>query len=125
MLKPEDLEPATRVDAEVDLSEVDWNLYQALGRLEPHGCGNPTPVFAARAVQLTGPGRVIKDKHLKIRVAQGGRSFTAIAWGKAAEWGGVTDRQEIDVAFTLEENTFDGLIGLELRLRDMRPLSAD
>ncbi len=120
VLKAEDLEPATRVDAELNLTDLDWNFYQALSRLEPHGCGNPTPVFAARAVRVAGPGRVIKDKHLKIKVAQGGRSFTAMAWGKAAEWGNVADRQEIDVAFTLEENTFDGLIGLELRLRDLR-----
>lgn len=120
LLTPEDLEPEIRLDAEVRLADLDWKLNQALERLEPYGCGNPTPVFAARGVRLAGPGRVLKDKHLKVQVAQGGRSFTAIAWGKAAQWGGLGAGQEIDIAFTLEENTFEGLIGLELRLRDMR-----
>jgi single-stranded-DNA-specific exonuclease len=32
---------------------------------------NPEPVFAARGVQLTAPPRIMKEKHIKLKVWQG------------------------------------------------------
>ncbi len=52
ILKPEDLEPTLRVDAEVSGHEIDWTLYEALQTLAPFGCANPTPVLAARDLRL-------------------------------------------------------------------------
>ncbi len=120
VLSPEDLEPVVRVDAEVELVGLDWNFYQALRTLEPHGLGNPAPVFAARGLRLASPPRVFKDKHLKLRVSKGTKSVGAVAWNKAEQWSGLEVGQELDLAFTLEENTYEGLIGLELGVRDLR-----
>ena len=120
VLSPEDLEPVVRVDAEVDLANLDWNFYQALRTLEPYGLGNPTPVFAARRLHLASPPRVFKEKHLKLRVSQGTKSVGAVAWGKAERWSRLAAGQELDLAFTLEENTYEGLMGLELGVRDLR-----
>ncbi|HKS94877.1 MAG TPA: hypothetical protein VJV74_01965, partial [Terriglobia bacterium] len=120
MLRPEDLEPEVRVDAEVALETLDWNFYKALKRLEPYGVGNPTPVFGARGLRLTTTPRVFKDRHLKLRVAKGAKWFDAVAWGKAEEWSGLSAGSEVDLAFTLEESTWDGLVGLELGVKDLR-----
>ena len=38
-------------------------------RLEPLGHGNPEPVFSARAVRLMAPPRILKDKHVKLKLA--------------------------------------------------------
>ena len=54
-----------------DLAEVTPELFQALQLLEPYGMGNPEPVFAARGVQLTAPPRILKDKHIKLKLRQG------------------------------------------------------
>ena len=120
VLSSEDLEPVVRVDAEIDLASLDWNFYQALRTLEPHGLGNPTPVFAARGLRLASPPRVLKDKHLKLRVSKGTKSVGAVAWNKAEQWSSLEAGQELDLAFTLEENTYEGLMGLELGVRDVR-----
>lgn len=66
-----DFEPVLDVDAELRLGEVTPHLFQALHRLEPFGVGNPEPVFAARGVQLMAPPRILKDKHVKLKVRAG------------------------------------------------------
>jgi hypothetical protein len=67
-----DFDPVLDLDAELSLTEITPALFQALHSLEPYGVGNPEPVFAARGVQLTAPPRILKDKHvkLKLRAAQ-------------------------------------------------------
>ncbi len=73
-LTPADFEPLLSLDGELDLSEVTPELFQALQLLEPYGLGNAEPVFAARAVQLTAPPRILKDKHVKLKVRAGDES---------------------------------------------------
>jgi single-stranded-DNA-specific exonuclease len=68
-LTPADFEPILDLDAELDLDQVTPDLFQALERLEPFGQGNPEPVFAARAVRLMAPPKILKDKHVKLRLA--------------------------------------------------------
>jgi single-stranded-DNA-specific exonuclease len=67
-----DFEPVLDVDGELPLSDVTPELFHALALLEPYGMGNPEPVFATCGVQVVAPPRIIKDKHvkLKLRAAQ-------------------------------------------------------
>jgi single-stranded-DNA-specific exonuclease len=64
-----DFEPVLDFDAELDLEQVTPDLFQALERLEPFGQGNPEPVFTARAVRMMAPPKILKDKHVKLRLA--------------------------------------------------------
>ena len=64
-----DFEPVLDVDAELDLEQVTPDLLQALERLEPFGQGNPEPVFSSRSVRLMAPPRILKDKHVKLKLA--------------------------------------------------------
>ena len=70
-LTPADFDPILDLDAELDLADVTPELFQALQLLEPYGMGNPEPVFAARGVQLTAPPRILKDKHVKLKLRAG------------------------------------------------------
>jgi single-stranded-DNA-specific exonuclease len=120
-LTPEDLEPVLRIDAEVSLSDLGGSLYEQLQRLEPHGVGNPTPVFAARGLRLQAPPRLLKEQHLKLRVAQGSAILDALAWrwgARASEW---VQGERVDAAFTLDESVFQEIPTLQLELRDLRP----
>jgi single-stranded-DNA-specific exonuclease len=67
-LTPADFDPILELDGELDLPDVTPELFHALELLEPYGMGNPEPVFAARAVQLAAPPRILKDKHVKLKV---------------------------------------------------------
>lgn len=126
-LTPADFEPILDLDAELALSHATPDLFDALGRMEPFGLGNPEPKFLARNVRVLLPPRVLKDKHIKMKLAveQEGRKFAtgipALGWGMAERF-----RQEqvlagdlIDVAYTLEHNDHPEFGGLELRLCDI------
>jgi len=119
-LKPEDLEPALRIDTEINLTDLDGPVYEQLQALGPHGMGNPAPVLCARGLRIAAPPRLLKEKHLKMRVAQGSRAFDALAWNWAPRAAEFPEGQRVDAAFTLAENTFQGITTVNLELKDMR-----
>ncbi len=127
-LRPEDLEPALEYDLELPLHEIGPPLWDALCRLEPFGAGNPQPVFIARKARSLAPAKILKGKHLKLKLARGvdnssglARSIEALGWGMAArfESNPFEAGQLLDLAFTLERNSHSDFGGhLQLNLRD-------
>lgn len=119
-LTPEDLVPVLRIDAALKLSDVTAELYAEVQQMEPFGRGNPAPVFSAEAVVASEP-RILKEKHLKLIVAGDGKRFEAIGWGLASRAASLACGRRAELAFSLTENTFQGLTSLQLTLRDVRP----
>jgi single-stranded-DNA-specific exonuclease len=68
-LTPADFEPILDLDAELALEQVTPELLRALEWLEPFGQGNPEPVFSARSVRILAPPRILKDKHVKLKLS--------------------------------------------------------
>ena len=66
-----DFEAVLDIDGELPLDQVSPELFKILRQIEPFGVGNPEPVFLAHAVRLVGPPRMIKDKHVKLRLSSG------------------------------------------------------
>ncbi|HEX5483169.1 MAG TPA: single-stranded-DNA-specific exonuclease RecJ [Terriglobia bacterium] len=121
ILSPAALEPALRVDAQVNLQDLSWDFYEQLKKLEPCGCGNPQPVFTAK-VDLKSPARILKEKHLKIRVAQQKIVFDAVGWRMAERAAELVGEAAAEIAFTLGETSFQGERELQLVLKDFRPV---
>ena len=127
-LRPEDLEPALEYDLELPLHEIGSQLWDALCRLEPFGAGNPQPVFIARKVRSLAPAKILKGKHLKLKLARGvdsssglARGIEGLGWGMAGQFEGKPFEagQSLDVAFTIERNNHQDFGGhLQLNLRD-------
>jgi single-stranded-DNA-specific exonuclease len=69
---------------------------------------------------LTAPPRILKEKHLKLRVAQGAAAYDALGWNMAGQAAGLAAGQRVDLAFTLDENTFQDVTTLQLVVRDVR-----
>jgi single-stranded-DNA-specific exonuclease len=63
-----DFEPVLDIDGELSLADVTPELFQAIQLLEPFGMANPEPAFSATGVQLVAPPRVIKEKHIKLKL---------------------------------------------------------
>jgi len=73
------------LDAEVPLDRLTPGLLVALARLEPHGAGNPEPVFLARDVRVDGirlGGDPLRP-WWRLRLRQEGRTRRATAMGMA------------------------------------------
>lgn len=73
-LSPGDLEPVLEFDAELSLDQATPELFETLKLLQPFGVGNHEPVFVARNVRLKAPPRIVKDKHVRLKVNCGGES---------------------------------------------------
>ena len=66
-----DFDPVLDVEAELDLDEITPALYRMLQRLEPYGTGNHEPTFTARGVRLIAPPKILKEKHIKLKLKAG------------------------------------------------------
>src|SRR5271154_373272 len=66
-----DFDPVLDVEAELELDEITPALYRVLRLLEPYGTGNHEPAFTARGVRLIAPPKILKDKHIKLKLKAG------------------------------------------------------
>ena len=127
-LTPDDLLSQISIEAEIPLSSVTPDLLRNLGRLEPFGHGNPEPVFCSHGVNLLLPPRILKDKHIKLRVNQrladskASFNYEAVGWRMAErlQAEALQPGDNLDVAFTVGMNSHPDFGGLELTLEDYR-----
>lgn len=125
VLGPDDLRPRLRIDAPLPLGGITGDLVGQIGRLEPFGPGNPRPIFHADRVQIVDGPRRLKDRHLKMAVRQGSRTFRAIAWRAAdREAFYQQHRGAVDLAFSLVQSEYNGEASVELTVADAKEPSA-
>ncbi len=114
-------DPTLRVDAEVQLAQVNLGLIRELDTLHPFGAGNPEPALAVRKLKVL-DARVVGTNHLKLMVRQGNSfPFASIGFrmGALAQQGLLKDRP-VDLAFVPEVNRWNGMEQIQLRILDVR-----
>jgi single-stranded-DNA-specific exonuclease len=122
-LRPEDLEPSLRLDAEVGLKEISLATLAELDRLKPMGQGNPSVQFSARGLTQSRPLQRmgVEKQHVKMWVTDGTVTHECVWWGvgKASLPDG-----KFDLAFAPQVNEFNGRTTVQLKVLDWRPGSA-
>jgi single-stranded-DNA-specific exonuclease len=133
-----DFDPVLDIEAELHLDEITPSLFQMLSLLEPYGTGNHEPAFSTRDVRLIAPPKILKDKHIKLKLKANGNFlspelrtenrelrtvFDALGWHMAEriQQSPLFAGDAIDIAFTIGHNDHPEFGGLELTLRDFRP----
>jgi single-stranded-DNA-specific exonuclease len=120
-LGPDDLMPRLRIDGDLTFRGITGGIAAGVAALAPFGAGNPRPVFAARGVEIIDGPRKLKERHLKMALRQEGRIFRAIAWRAAERHDFLAEHKAaLDVAFSLEQNQYNGETYVELTLADIR-----
>jgi single-stranded-DNA-specific exonuclease len=130
ILTIDDFVPSVDIDAELPLGDVTPALLEQVAQLEPFGQGNPEPVFASQGVSLLVLPRIIKEKHIKLRVNQkrpdkAGFSYEAVGWRMAQRLQAdvYLPGELLDVAYTITMNLHPEFGGLELTLEDFKKSS--
>jgi single-stranded-DNA-specific exonuclease len=108
-LTPEQMRPVVKIDAVLDLTDVDERLWLALEQIAPFGMDNPRPIFGLRGARLSGPAQLWKEKHLKMAVKQGGRTVVLKGFGMGERAAELQEGCLVDVAFEIERDWFGGL----------------
>jgi single-stranded-DNA-specific exonuclease len=120
----DDLVPSLRIDAELPAAALSLQMVEELSALEPFGAGNPRPVFMTGNLRVMSEPRVMKDKHLKLRLAgEDGQALEAVWWSGLEELAGertLAPGTRIELAYTVEPNTWKGETRLQLCVKDMR-----
>jgi single-stranded-DNA-specific exonuclease len=121
-LAPEDLGPEQRVDLEVELQELTYELERLCRYLEPCGTGNTSPVFGVRGVRFAGRFRVGQG-HLKGTLDDGRYRLPVIGfqWADRVPW---LNDAPVDAAFRLEINEWNGQLSLQARLCALGPAAS-
>ena len=121
-LTPEDLEPSVSIDLELPPESITFNLARELEALEPFGAGNPRPVFVTKNLRCLSEPEVIKDRHLKMRLAgPQNRPLEAIWWNCIEPPGQTPElKGSIELAYTLETNAWNGDYRMQLNVLDLR-----
>jgi single-stranded-DNA-specific exonuclease len=120
-LGPDDLMPRLRIDGGLAFREITGGVAAGILALAPFGAGNPRPVFSARGVEIIDGPRKLKERHLKMSLKQEGRIFRAVAWRAAERHDFLAEHKAgLDVAFSLEQNHYNGNTYVELTLADLK-----
>lgn len=120
-LSKEDLRPTVTADAEVSLMDMRPDLYEkCLRYLEPTGYGNRDAAFVARNVKVKSSRTVGADaRHLKLTLEDENRfSHDAIGF-RLGDWHQNLPAR-VDILFTYEVNEYNGRVGYQLNLKDLR-----
>jgi single-stranded-DNA-specific exonuclease len=117
-LTEDDLRPVTTVDAIVPGRALTLDLCAELRRLAPFGLGNPAVNLLVAGCRLTELSTVGDGKHLRFRVSDHGPSAgSAIAFGLGSQLDRFRRPGRYDVAFRLQENTWNGTTSPQLVVR--------
>jgi single-stranded-DNA-specific exonuclease len=120
-LGPDDLRPRLWIDGSLTFRSINEQVVSELATLAPFGAGNPCPIFRTSNVEIVDGPRRLKERHLKMAFKQDGRVLRGIAWRASERESFVTEhRAAIDLAFSLEQDTWNGERYLQLSVADFR-----
>jgi single-stranded-DNA-specific exonuclease len=124
-LTPADFQPQLGIDAAVTLRDLTTGpVIQELLAMAPFGFGNPAPMLAIQGAEVAATPVIVKEKHLRVQLRQGGRSLFPKAWNFAGRAGDFVPGAPVDAAFTVEEDLYGedrGFTNWAAVLRDVRP----
>lgn len=129
-ISAENLLPELNIDLEINFQDL-FNsstangtppkILKQLERFEPFGPGNMKPVFLVKNCFCLS-AKVLKDTHLKVLLTQPPSNFSldGIGFNLGNKNSLLNSGKPIDVAFTIELNTWNGKTSLQLNIKDFR-----
>ena len=118
----EDLVPTLDIDCEISLSNIDLDLVALIESMEPHGEGNPSPVFCSRSLIVKSAPAALGKDTLKFWVTDGSKTFSAVGFGMGSLKSNIKMGSRVDVAYTLAIDEWNKAPVPQLMLKDIKLL---
>ncbi len=116
----EHLIPEIELDGILQATDISDRFYATIQRMSPFGPGNMKPIFVLKNQNDSGYSKVLKEAHLKLSLKVGERNYlNGIGFGMADKFP-LVQQGNFDVAFTIDENEWDGRKSLQLMIKDFR-----
>ena len=115
----EQLIPVIKIDAKVNLDEINQEMVGSLKMLEPFGESNKMPVFLFKNLKIDSIRALSEGKHLKLTLKDKNVIVNAIGFNMGALAEDYRIGDKIDVVGTLEINTYNGIESIQINLKDV------
>ncbi|RKY66509.1 MAG: single-stranded-DNA-specific exonuclease RecJ [Candidatus Latescibacterota bacterium] len=121
VLHPEQLIPKLKIDAEINLGQIDHRLVRLLRYFAPYGPQNMRPVMVSRNLEVVGTPMVVGKEHLRFKVRQGGAVFNCIGFRMGhLLYRLIPGEKNLDMVYVIEEDNWQGEQRVQLRVKDVR-----
>jgi single-stranded-DNA-specific exonuclease len=109
------------IDSELQFNQINYSLVSMLEKFSPTGYGNPAPVFCTSDTAVENLKIIGKDhNHLKLKVKKSGITIDAVAFGFGNLANELATAQKISIAYSLEENIWNGRKTIQLKIKDFK-----
>jgi single-stranded-DNA-specific exonuclease len=114
--------PVVEIDYTIPLDAINMKFMNILKQMGPFGPENARPVFEARNLYVFNSLSSFKDRHIKFLVGQEGSSnvFQAVGFDLADFYERISGGDAFRMAFTIEENVYNGTTSIQLRIKDIK-----
>lgn len=121
-INEDDLNPELEIDAQILLSDINFNLIKDINIMEPFGLGNPQPIFCSYK-NIISDWRLVGEnrEHLKLKIKEENKILEGIGF-RLSEIGSkiFTESKVVDLAFNIELNKWNGTENIQLNIRDIK-----
>lgn len=110
------------VDMQIELEEVNDQLYRIIKQFAPFGPQNRTPNFISKNVTDCGWGKKVGEEksHVRLVLNKSADRITAIGFRMSDDFELTNDKKEFDICYSIDENTWNGKTSLQLRLKGIK-----
>lgn len=114
--------PVVEIDMPIQFDQMTSKFNSILKQMAPFGPDNHKPVFEAQNVFVMNSLSSFKDRHLRFLAGQENNDsiFNAVGFDLMEHYERLASGEPFRIAFTLEENTFNGMTSLQLRIKDIK-----
>jgi len=114
--------PVVEIDLVMPLDAISGKFNNILKQMAPFGPENQKPVFEARNLYVVNSLSNFKDRHIKFLVGQEGSEnvFQTVGFDMAEYYPQLANGNRFKMAFTIEENTYNGMTSLQLRAKEIK-----
>ncbi|MCQ8212571.1 single-stranded-DNA-specific exonuclease RecJ [Cetobacterium somerae] len=123
VLNEEDTKKPIKIDCELSMMKISFDLMDKLSLLEPYGFGNSSPLFAIKNCKYKNFRAIGKDKnHLMMDLIKNGVEIKNCVWFNSEDMlETIVNNMEIDVAFKLKMETFKDKYQYKIFIEDIKP----
>ena len=127
-IEDEQTEATLNIEAELNFSEVNNELYADLKKLRPFGPENPEPYFCTMSVYDYGTSKVVGrgQEHIKLELVdnKSNNILNGIAFGQSSHARFIKTKRAFNICYTIAENTYKhGEI--QLQIEDIQPANSE
>ncbi len=119
-----ELKPVLSIEAEISLSQADWDLVDGLSKFEPFGEANPEPLFLTRKLEVDNIFKMgTNGQHLKLMLKDESQPVAKkfVGFNMVEAWfDKLAVGDKIDVVYRLGVNEWNGNREIEFRVVDIK-----